>query len=328
VLAIALAAAALTLAGPGTEIDLPGHPGQLAVERGRTWVAVYQARDRGLVVGVDPAANRVASRIRVRGSPFELEAGAGGLWATGNFTRRGDVLNRIDPSSERVVATVPLPGRYAGVLATGRRSVWVVVRSRRARGVALVRVDPGTNRVARVWRLPGLSRRYIDRIAVGREAVWLLALRAGARGENPGELVRFNPRAGRVTATIDARALTMGLGPGGLWVSGCVECGAHRTTYFARRIDTRTNEFTGPRIVKPGVGFGPVFAGRARVWFGGYGPSGGPIAFSVDPHTGHTLRSVELGSELYTDMAFDPRTDRLSVALATGSLLRVDLAGR
>jgi hypothetical protein len=289
---------------------------------------VFKTHDRGLVVRVDPETNRITSRIRVRGSPFELEAGAGGLWATGSFTRRRDVLNRIDPSSERIVATVPLPGRYAGVLATGRRSVWVVVRGRRARSVALVRIDPATNRVAKVWRLPALRRRYVDRIAVGRGAVWLLALRAGASGEGPGEVVRFDPGAGRVTATIDARALTMGLGPGGLWVTGCVECGAHRTTYFARRIDTQTNEFTGPRIVNPGVGFAPVFAGRARVWFGGYGPSGGPIAFSVDPHTGQTLRSVELGSELYTDMAFDPRTDRLWVALATRSLLRVDLADR
>ena len=319
-------ALAVAASAPGVAIDLGGHPGQLALDRGGVWAAVLKGHDRGLVVRVDPATDRVTARIRMPGSPFELEAGAGALWVTGNFTRRQDVLHRIDPEAEHVVATIPLPGRYAGALTTGKRSVWMVVVERRATSYSLVRIDPATNRVARKWPLPSLRRRYVDRIAVGRGGVWLLALRAGRSGERPGELVRIDPHTGRVAATIDATALTMGLGPGGLWISGCRVCGTRRTSYFGRRVDTDTNTLAGPRVDRPKVSFAPLFVGRSRVWFSGYVDSDQPVVFSVDPHTGRTERLLRLGSDVYTDMAFDSRADRLWVALATGSLLRVDLA--
>lgn len=326
-LGIGTVVAALAVAASGGSIDLGGHPGQLALDRGGVWAAVYKARDRGLAVRVDPATNRVTARIRLRGSPFELEAGAGAVWATGNFTRREDVLHRIDPATERVVATVPLPGRHAGPLATGAGSVWVVVSNAQATSYSLVRIDSGTNRVADTWPLRAASHRWVQRIAVGHGAVWLLALRLGRRWELPGDVIRFDPRTGG-TAAIEARALTMGLGPGGLWVTGCTVCRSHRTSYFARRIDTSTNKLAGRRIVRTGVGFGPLFVGRSRVWFGGYGRSSQTVAFRLDPQTGRIDRFLRLGTDLYTDMAFDSRARRLWVARATGSLLRVDLRGR
>jgi hypothetical protein len=323
---LGIVAAALALAAPTATIDLGGHPGALALDHGQVWAAVYKSRERGLAVRVDPATNRVTARVRLRGSPFELESGAGALWATGNFSRRGDVLHRIDPRSGRVVTTLELPGRYAGPMATGRRSVWVGVRGRRAASFALVKVDAEANRVTESWRIPRLDRRYVDRIEVGRGAVWLLALRAGRTGEQPGQIIRVAPQTGRVEAAIGTRALTLGLGPGGLWFSGCSVCGVRRTHWFARAIDTQANAVAGPPIVRRPLGFAPLFVGRDRVWFSGYTRNEEPVAFSVDPRTGRTERFLRLGSDLYADMALDPGADRLWVGLATGSLLRVDLA--
>jgi DNA-binding beta-propeller fold protein YncE len=323
VVAVLVAAAA-----PSPSIEVGGHPGEIALVRGRPWVTVYGRRDRGRVVRIDTATNRVTARVRLRGSPFEIAAGAGGVWVTGNFSRGQDVLHRIDPGAGRVVATIALPGRYAGALAVGTGSVWVVVLDRRGSAYSLARVDPSTNRVAETWPVVAARGRYVTRIAVGRGAVWLLALRLGRRWEKPGDVIRFDPGAGRAVATIDAAALTMGLGPGGLWVTGCTVCGAHRTSYFARRIDTGSNQLVGTRIVKPGIAFGPLFVGKVRVWFGGYDKAGRPIAFRVDPRTGRTDRLVGLGSVIYSSMAFDRRAHRLWVARAPGGVLRVDLAGR
>jgi hypothetical protein len=68
--------------------------------------------------------------------------------------------------------------------------------------------------------------------------------------------------------------------------------------------------------------------GRRLVWFGGYGRSGGPIAFSVEPESGQIERFVRLGRFDYSGMAFDPHRRALWVAKASGGVLRVDLARR
>lgn len=321
-----MAALVAAATAPSPSIDVGGHPGAIALWHGRPWVTVYGRRDRGRVVRVDPATNRVTARVRLRGSPFEIAAGAGGVWVTGNFTRRQDVLHRVDPETKRVVATVALPGRYAGALATGAGSVWVAVLDRRGAAYSLARIDPSTNRVADTWPVVAARDRYVTRIAVSRGAVWLLALRLGKRRERPGDVIRVDPADGRVAATIDAEALTMGLGPGGLWITGCTVCGAHRTSYFARRVDTEANGLVGPKIVKRGIGFGPLFVGRTRVWFAGYDKAERPIGFRLDPRTGRTDRLVRLGSSLYSGIVFDPRAHRLWVGQAPGGVLRVDLA--
>jgi YVTN family beta-propeller protein len=302
-----------------------GHPGAIALADTGVWVTVYAGRGRNRVVAIDPATRRVKARIPVRGGPFYIAASDGAVWVTGNFTRRGDVLHRIDPVAKRVVATIPLPGRFAGPIAVGPRSVWVLATNHDVTRQWLVRIDPATNEIVRSVSLPTTN---VEDLRVGERFVWLLALKAGRIGELPGDVLRFDPRTSRVTGRIDAEALTLGVGPGGIWVSGCVECGRHRRTYFAQKLAARAGRLAGPRIAVRRVAFGPLFVGRDRVWFGGYGRSGGPIAFSVDPESGQIDRFLRLGGFLYSGMALDPRRHVLWVAKAAGGVLRVDLARR
>lgn len=310
-------------------VDVDGHTGRIAFGDGAVWVTAFGARAHNRVVRIDPATSKVTARIPIKGGPFEIAAGKRAIWVTGNFTRRDDVLHRIDPRTNRVVATIPLPGRYAGQVATGAAGVWLLVSGRdNPRSQSLVRIDPATNEVLRTVPLRAAKRRYVDELAVGKGVVWLLALRLGKIGELPGEVMRFDPRANRVTAKIDAKALNMGLGPGGLWITGCVDCGVHRRSYFARDIDTEANAPVGPRIAVRRVSFGPLFVGRARVWFGGYEDASGTIAFSLNPETGRIERFLRLGSVLHTGMAVDSDARVLWVALALGSVARVDLARR
>ena len=66
---------------------------------------------------------------------------------------------------------------------------------------------------------------YMDDLVVGHGAVWILALGVAPGGfEGPGSVIRIDPQLNRVEATIPAGALNMGIGPGGLWITGCVDC--------------------------------------------------------------------------------------------------------
>jgi hypothetical protein len=300
-----------------------GHPGAMALATSGLWVTVYGGRGHSRLVRIDPAMRRVTARISLHGSPFYVAARGNAVWVTGNLDRRDDVLYRIDPRKERVVATIPLPGHYAGRVAPGPRGPWILTTNHDVTREWLVRVDPATNEVVRSVLLPTVN---VQDLAVGERFVWLLALRNGRRGELPGDVLRFDPRAARVTAQIDAEALTMGLGREGLWISGCIDCGQHRRSYFAQRIDSRRSRPQGPRIGVRGVGFGPLFVGGDRVWFAGYGRSGGPIAFSLDPGSLRIERFLSVGRFLYSGVAFDRQRRALWVSRAAGGVLRVDLA--
>ena len=305
-----------------------GVPGEMALARSGLWVSVYAGRRHNRVVGVDPDRRRVFARVPLRGSPFYLAAGRHAVWVTGNFVRRDDVLYRIDPSAERVVATIPLPGRYAGRIALGRRGLWVLTANGDVSRQWLVKVDTRTNAVVRRVPLPGVGPRYVEALDVGRGFVWLLAVRVGRTRELPGDVLRFDPRSNRITARIDAEALGMELGPGGMWITGCLACRARPRTDFAQRIDLNSMRPAGPRIGLRGIAFGPLFVGRERVWFGGYDESERAIAFSLDPESGRIERLLRASPTLYSGMSFDGHRHALWVARAPGGILRVDLADR
>src|SRR4249919_888673 len=116
-------------------------PDGIAVGEGSVWVA-----DRGLdsVLRVNPARNRVATRISVPGSPSRLAVGDGAVWVT--QTSLGS-LARIEIASKTVIATIPVGGDATGEPALGAGSVWALDGTHRQ----VVRIDPATNsEVARI----------------------------------------------------------------------------------------------------------------------------------------------------------------------------------
>lgn len=169
-------------------------PEGVAVADGAAWVAEHH---QGAVVRIDPATNTVVARVNVSPAgadgPLEMAAGPTGIWVnvpnenrvvhidpstnsivgfvgesgqpivddTSVWVETSTGLDRIDPSTEHVIAHVPLPGPNAWG-AAGMGSVWVTTTG------GLARVDEATN------RLVGLLPDVINAdIAITAGSVWL-----------------------------------------------------------------------------------------------------------------------------------------------------------
>jgi hypothetical protein len=303
---------------PALEIELDGHPvGVVAGDEG-VWVTVDRGPRDSVVARIDPATNEIVATVPVTGSPFEIAAGEGSVWVTGNSERAGDMLHRIDPRTNRVVSTTAFPRDSTGAMAAGEGAVWLV------RSDSLDRVDPETAEVADTIPLEPAPRRHnFDQLAVGHGAVWVLALEGL---DHPGDLLRIDPETHRIAATIPAGALGMGIGPGGVWIAGCVDCDEHRDTFFAQEIDIDANAPVGPRLAIDRVGSGPLFVGEDAAWFGGYDRNAHAIAFRLDPDT-HTIDEfLRIGRFIFSGMAFDARNEATWIARAApASVIRVEL---
>ena len=209
-------------------IEVPGGAFGIVVAAGTVWVTQYLPEpDPGIVARIDARTNRLLSPIEVPNMPGAIRYGLDAIWVTSRFTvsridphsgavtqplhRVGDVravgsgslwgtyansaadagVQRVDPVSGRVVATIRIPN---GVLiAFGLRTLWVAQDAStitsggnepgRTKPGRLYRIDPATNRVlGRPVPLPGIAP---TALAVGEGAVLV--------GELDGTtLTRFN----------------------------------------------------------------------------------------------------------------------------------------
>lgn len=125
----------------------------------------------------------------------EVVAAPDAVWVLLN--RNGtvdDVLVRVDPATDRVVARVPV-GPDARAVAVGEGSVWVL-RSVVDR-TDLVRVDPATNQVVgtrRLWTGDAQPTGALaEHLAVAGGSIWVVSQQG---------LIRVDPRAGRVRTVL------------------------------------------------------------------------------------------------------------------------------
>jgi hypothetical protein len=145
----------------------PDVPGGLAAGQGAVWVAESLAE----VARIDPASNKVtkSDKFGTCGQDARLDqvsTGAGAVWAAGGWATRGSpdvklglvqcpvrlgsgtLLVRIDPATNRIVATVPVQRINLDLLGAGREAVWL------SGGDQAWWVDPSTNRVGGRTTLP------------------------------------------------------------------------------------------------------------------------------------------------------------------------------
>jgi Tol biopolymer transport system component len=147
-------------------VQLPGNSiGAIAADDSAIWVEVLQDRaatgqnDLAILVRVDPVTKQIVAQIPLgtllTGYEDHVVIGAGSVWLLGaklinNNTEDGGDLVRVDPSTNQVVATIPVDGFGLGV---GTDAVWVTAPadglwdSNSERWVTL-RVDPLTNQVS------------------------------------------------------------------------------------------------------------------------------------------------------------------------------------
>jgi streptogramin lyase len=222
---------------------------------------------------VVPGRPVVAARIRldrsVSGSLSAIGAGAGAVWVAGQ-----GALLRIDPQTNRVVATIPTPltGQYASV-AFGEGAVWVT--SGQANGV-VYRVDPAANRVTAAISVPGGA----FGIVVAAGTVWVTQY---LPEPDPGIVARIDARSNRLRSPVEVPNMpgTIRVGLGAIWVT---------SRFTVSRIDPRSGAVTQPlhRV-------GDVRAiGGGSLW-GTYADSAGDVGVQrVDPDTGRVVATIRI----------------------------------
>jgi hypothetical protein len=149
------------------------------IEGGGSSIWVGQTR-------VDPATNTVATTGSFDG--FVTAIGPEGTWA------RSDVVERVDPRTGRIVATLRRPGFTPNAVAVGGGSVWVAYASRNEwETTAVARIDPATNRFA--GKPLVLRGRVPSALAFAAGSLWLLAHNEEERG---ARLTQIDPDAEQV----------------------------------------------------------------------------------------------------------------------------------
>jgi DNA-binding beta-propeller fold protein YncE len=170
-----------------------------------------------------PAADpRVTATIPVGPFPRAIAAGEGGVWVVvpGHDTDGGyeGTVERIDPSTNQVVASIPVDTGDA--VTAGAGSVWVTGVTNTVgpngqtsdfNGVVL-RIDPDTNRV--VDRIPYQGGSPYD-IAADATGVWV----AQSTGNRSGAILHLDPETGEEVAAIPVADVpyTVTTGEGYVW---------------------------------------------------------------------------------------------------------------
>jgi len=192
-----------------------------------------------------------------------ISIGEDAVWALASTGESGsDVLVRIDPATDRVVATTSLaPGPWR--VAVGAGAVWVGF----ANSSMIQRVDSTTNEVTGQIRLPGDG---VTSIAADDQAVWVEVIhdRSDQGLQNLASLVRIDPQTGEVVAKIPLEGLSgyddkIAIGAGAVWVAGVNLTGpSEERGADLLRIDPNTNTVSA---VLPVSAFS-VQAGTDAVW--------------------------------------------------------------
>lgn len=190
-----------------------GQTNAIVAAGGSIWVTAYgveggAGRDRSVVFQLDPTTGRITKTIPISGLPtwevggYGVSAGFGSVWiAGGGLLDRGyeTVLERIDPQSGTVAATIPLGGSGGGAdVDVNDEGVWVTIRAGQAD--ELVLVDPATNSVAdRIPLLEQYARVVVATrdMVIAEELVWM-------SGNGPcSVLTSIDPRTHAIVARSD-----------------------------------------------------------------------------------------------------------------------------
>jgi DNA-binding beta-propeller fold protein YncE len=155
--------------GVGAALDVDSPVG-LAFGYGSLWVVNHRT---ARISRLDPRTGEATATIDVRmpgeglfEGPEQVAAGLGGVWVT-----QPDVVTRIDPRTNKVVARIRFPrNSEPGTFALGPDALWVVGPRQ------IFRIDPGTNRIvasARIGKHAGSDYRGLRRMLVDGSTLWL-----------------------------------------------------------------------------------------------------------------------------------------------------------
>jgi YVTN family beta-propeller protein len=137
---------------------------------GSLWIVNHRSLS---VTRFDPRGAKAAATIHVgvageqtTDGPEQVAAGLGGVWVS-----QPDLVTRIDPGTNKVIARVRFPRNSApGRLAIGAGSVWAIGPKR------IFRIDPATNRITNSLAIgthKGSDFRGLRAAAITDQAIWV-----------------------------------------------------------------------------------------------------------------------------------------------------------
>jgi virginiamycin B lyase len=94
----------------------------------------------GVLSRIDPANNKVVSKIAIPAGSFTAIFDSGSVWIT---STKGNLLTRVDAKSAKVLAKIPF-GPEPRFLAAGLEGIWALNQG----DGSVSRIDPATNKVA------------------------------------------------------------------------------------------------------------------------------------------------------------------------------------
>lgn len=264
------------------------------------------------------ADDRLVATVDIGGGPDMPMEAFGSLWV---LTVDGPIMGedvppsvqRIDPATNEIIATVELPGRLCQGIGASPEAIWACGPD------GLVRIDPATNAVVAAVALD--APLGVSRLAYGAGSVWAFATSA----VGPDTVVRVDPATNEITATIPLGHLagTMAFGLDALWVTS-------PTDDVLLRIDPATNAVAP---LSTGVeGAGQVAVGDDAVWVSLYGehgaqaPEGAPTIVRIDPASGDVTAEVDAGAGLEDSNGIVAGPDAVWVRGTDPFLVRIDPA--
>ena len=183
-----------------------------------------------------------------------------------------NTVARLDPKSNKVIATVPVGDKPCSGLTTGFGSLWVPLCGDQA----LARVDLKEGKVTAT--IPIGSGDSEGGLAEGAGSIWLVT-------DKKGTLARIDPATNKVVAEIQVPpgSFAVAFGEGAVWVTGT-------ETHVLTRINPDTNLVVetipvgkAPRFLTIGGGF---------IWT--LNQTNGDVS-KVDPKTNKVMATIEVG---------------------------------
>jgi streptogramin lyase len=233
-----------------------------------------------------PLADRLEAEIEVPGSPDWPQAGFGSIWvlAPDLPIRGGGTPNlvRIDPVTNEVIATIPMPDRLCQGFVVADDGIWVCTAD------ALVRVDPATNEIASSVPVKNSAPTFYQP-AFGGGMVWAL----GSEAFVADTVIRLDPATKTTTPFQMSGSIgTLVYGIDALWLTIPGEGSVVR-------MDPVTGE---TRVVATGLPSPRVVAvSSVSLWVSLHGGQednagpGDPLLARIDPASGEVLKEFDLG---------------------------------
>ncbi len=215
----------------------------------------------------------------VAGEPDWPLEGFGSIWLLAADSEEPSLL-RLDPATNEIIATVPIPGRGCQGFTVSEDALWACVDD------GAVRIDPATNAI--VGEVAFETGTVKSRLAFGDGSVWAI----GADGGAPNVLVRIDPVAMSATAIpLGHGAATLAYGFDAVWLTAPQDG-------MILRVDPVTEEVTeyATALSRPQT----VVIGPDSLWVTLFGAEevapDEPTVVRIDPTDGSVLAEIATGA--------------------------------